>query len=177
MLRPSRFFIWLQAMMTLAADVNPDTTGNDMNSIRNPKRRTPNNIVMHPDKKQSKAAYSGIPLKRNRRAWNARALLRYAALSRTMFFVKAAYEKLASNNSVVLQVERSCSISMLFHSRDRMKLQAGTLSIMRVNGVFNTSKISLIKCSFRSMILEFVRLSLTGATKFTFCIKRKYSER
>jgi len=52
-------------MMMLAADVNPDTTGIDMNSIKNPKRRMLSNIVIHPDKKQSKAAYSGIPLKEN----------------------------------------------------------------------------------------------------------------
>lgn len=50
--------------MTLAADVNPDTTGIDMNSTKNPKRRMPSNIVIHPDKKQSKIAYSGIPLKK-----------------------------------------------------------------------------------------------------------------
>jgi len=50
-------------MMTLAADVNPDTTGIDTNSIRNPKRKIARNIVMHPDKKHSKIAYSGIPLK------------------------------------------------------------------------------------------------------------------
>jgi len=51
-------------MMTLAADVNPDTTGIDMNSTKNPKRKMPSNIVVHPDRKQSKAAYSGIPLKK-----------------------------------------------------------------------------------------------------------------
>lgn len=50
-------------MMTLAADVNPDTTGVDTNSTKNPKRRMPRSIVIHPDKKQSKAVYSGIPLK------------------------------------------------------------------------------------------------------------------
>lgn len=60
---PNRFFIWLQAIMTLAADVNPDTTGIDINSTKNPKRRIPRNIVTQPDRKQSKAAYSGIPLK------------------------------------------------------------------------------------------------------------------
>jgi len=49
--------------MTLAADVNPDTTGIDTNSTRNPKRKIARNIVMHPDKKHSKIAYSGIPLK------------------------------------------------------------------------------------------------------------------
>lgn len=50
-------------MITLAADVNPDTTGIDTNSTKNPRRRTLSNIVIHPDKKQSKTAYSGIPLK------------------------------------------------------------------------------------------------------------------
>lgn len=49
--------------MILAADVNPDTTGIDTNSTKNPKRRTPRNIVIHPDKKHSKIAYSGMPLK------------------------------------------------------------------------------------------------------------------
>lgn len=62
MFRPSRPLIWLQAMMRLAADVNPDTTGIDTNSTRNPRRRMPSKIVTHPDKKHSKAAYSGIPL-------------------------------------------------------------------------------------------------------------------
>lgn len=49
--------------MILAADVNPDTTGIDTKSTKKPKRRIPRNIVIHPDRKQSKATYSGIPLK------------------------------------------------------------------------------------------------------------------
>lgn len=50
-------------MMTLAADVNPHITGIETNSTKNPKRKIPRNIVIHPDKKQSNAVYSGIPLK------------------------------------------------------------------------------------------------------------------
>jgi len=47
----------------LAADVNPDITGIETNSTKNPKCRMPRSIVTHPDKKQSNAVYSGIPLK------------------------------------------------------------------------------------------------------------------
>lgn len=73
-------------MTTLAADVNPDTTGIDINSIRNPKRRMPSNIVMHPDKKQSKTAYSGMPLKKNNyKAWNVRSLLYYSLDANDIF--------------------------------------------------------------------------------------------
>lgn len=50
-------------MMRLAADVNPDITGIETNSTKNPKCRMPRSIVTHPDKKQSNAVYSGIPLK------------------------------------------------------------------------------------------------------------------
>ena len=88
--------------MTLAADVNPDTTGIDMNSTKNPKRKMPSNIVMHPDRKQSKAAYSGIPLKKNHQTWNVSALLYYTALTQTTFSQETRLMKSAFNNSITL---------------------------------------------------------------------------
>lgn len=60
--KPNKLLIWLQAIIRLAADVNPDTTGMETNSTRNPSRRIPRTIVTLPDKKHRRIAYSGIPL-------------------------------------------------------------------------------------------------------------------
>lgn len=49
---PNSPFIWLLAIIKLVADVNPETTGVDTNSTKNPKCKMPNNSVTHPDKKQ-----------------------------------------------------------------------------------------------------------------------------
>lgn len=62
--KPSKLLIWLQAIIRLAAEVNPDITGMETNSTKNPRRSIPRAIVMHPDKKHRRTAYSGMPLRK-----------------------------------------------------------------------------------------------------------------
>lgn len=122
--------------MTLAADVNPDTTGIDTNSTKNPKRKIPKRIVMHPDKKQSKAACSGIPLKKKKKESYkhlSRMCVAHEALLYTRIPIHRYFPRERSVREKCLRQFNCVTVAGdLLRSRDRMKREAGAPSIALV---------------------------------------------